>query len=193
MNLDLTIVFLYSYLLGSIPFGLIITKIFLNEDVRKIGSGNIGATNVLRAGNKKLAILTLLLDVVKGYVVIIFSLRFFNEYIYLSALTCFLGHIFPVWLKFKGGKGVSTYLGIILGLSLNLALIFILSWLIILLVFKYSSFSSIVSVGIVFIYSLSLDETYLSFYLFFVAIIIAFTHRENIKRLKDKSENKIKF
>lgn len=192
MIIDLIIIFLYSYILGSIPFGLIITKVFLKQDVRKIGSGNIGATNVLRAGNKKLAILTLILDVLKGYIVVTFSLRYFNEYIYFSSLICFLGHIYPMWLKFKGGKGVATYLGIILGFSVNFGLVFCLSWIVILLFFKYSSLSSIVSTLIVFIYSLSIGEAYLSCYLFIATLIVTFTHRENITRLKNKNENKIK-
>ena len=106
---------MYSYLLGSIPFGLILTKIFLKKDIRKIGSGNIGTTNVLRTGKKSLAAATLLLDLMKGYFSIIITFTYFENLISYSALICFIGHIFPVWLKFKGGKGVATYLGVILG------------------------------------------------------------------------------
>ena len=123
MNLEIIIVLFYSYFLGSIPFGLIITKIFLKQDIRNIGSGNIGSTNVLRTGNKSLAIATLLFDILKGYFSVLITLKFFNELIYFSALICFIGHIFPVWLKFKGGKGVATYLGIIFGLSFKFELL----------------------------------------------------------------------
>ena len=104
MNLEIIIVLFYSYFLGSIPFGLIITKIFLDQDIRNVGSGNIGTTNVLRTGKKSLAIATLIFDILKGYVSVVVTLKYFNDLIYFSALICFIGHIFPVWLKFKGGK-----------------------------------------------------------------------------------------
>ena len=193
MNLDIIIVFLYSYLLGSIPFGLILTKIFLKKDVRKIGSGNIGATNVLRAGNKFLAAITLILDLMKGYISIFVTIFISYDLIFLSGLACLLGHIFPFWLKFKGGKGIATFLGIILAFSYNLAIIFGLSWLIIFFIFKYSSLSSIIAAFVVLIYSFLIVDFSLSFYLFSVFIIILFTHRENIMRLRSKNENKIKF
>jgi glycerol-3-phosphate acyltransferase PlsY len=192
MNLNITIIFLYSNLIGSIPFGLIITKIFLKKDIRDIGSGNIGATNVLRTGKKSLAVLTLLLDVFKGYFVVHFTSIYFNNFVYLSALICFVGHIFPLWLKFKGGKGVATYVGIILALSFKLAIIFAISWLMILFLFRYSSLSSVISTLFIFLFSLSINSYSLSSYLFMVFIIILFTHRENIVRLKNKTENKIK-
>ena len=154
MNLDILYVIVYSYLLGSIPFGLIITKIFLGKDIRNIGSGNIGTTNVLRTGKKSLAAATLLFDILKGYIAIIIVYKYFNELIYLSALICFIGHIFPVWLKFKGGKGVATYLGVILGISFTLGLIFGVAWIIIAIIFRYSSLSSILGSMIVCIYSI---------------------------------------
>ena len=190
--MDILFVFLYSYFLGSIPFGLILTKIFLKQDIRKIGSGNIGTTNVLRTGKKSLAVLTLLLDVFKGYFVVHFTSIYFNNFVYLSALICFVGHIFPLWLKFKGGKGVATYVGIILALSFKLAIIFAISWLMILFLFRYSSLSSVISTLFIFLFSLSINSYSLSSYLFMVFIIILFTHRENIVRLKNKTENKIK-
>ena len=192
MNLDLITVFIYSYLIGSIPFGLLFTKIFLKKDLRDIGSGNIGATNVLRTGKKSLAILTLLLDVLKGYVSVFITLNYFNDLIYLCALCCFIGHIFPVWLNFKGGKGVATYLGIISAFSFKFTIVFGVTWLIILFFFKYSSLSSIISSLFVFLYSLSLGNISLSIYFFLVFIIVIFTHRENIIRLKNKKETKIK-
>ena len=129
MNLDILYVIIYSYILGSIPFGLIITKFFLGKDIRNIGSGNIGTTNVLRTGKKSLAAATLILDVLKGYTSIFIPNIYFNELIYLSALICFIGHIFPLWLKFKGGKGVAAYLGIILGISFSFGVVFGLAWL----------------------------------------------------------------
>ena len=129
MDTNLIIVVIYSYLLGSIPFGLILTKIFLKKDIRTIGSGNIGTTNVLRTGNKFLAMSTLALDLLKGYISVYITIFFFENLTSLSALICFIGHIFPIWLKFKGGKGVATYLGIILALSYKLFLIFIVSWI----------------------------------------------------------------
>ena len=192
MNSEIIIVLFYSYLLGSIPFGLIITKIFLNQDIRNIGSGNIGTTNVLRTGKKSLAVATLIFDILKGYVSVIITLRYFNDLIYFSALICFIAHIFPVWLKFKGGKGVATYLGIILALSFKFGIIFCITWLLISFIFKYSSLASMIGALVVFAYSIILDSTTLSFFLFIIFIIILYTHRENIVRLKDSKETKIK-
>ena len=192
MTTEIVIVFIASYLSGSIPFGLILTKIFLNKDLRKIGSKNIGATNVLRTGNKKVAGLTLFLDVSKGIIPILITREYFTDLIYLSSLAAFLGHIFPVWLKFKGGKGVATYLGIIFILSLNLGIIFCVSWILISIVSKYSSLSSILSTMIVFIVSFFNNNFELTSYLFITFIIILYTHRQNIVRIKNKSEDKIK-
>ena len=192
MNLELVLVLFYSYFLGSIPFGLLITKIFLKKDIRKVGSGNIGTTNVLRAGNKSLAFMTLIFDVLKGYVSVLITLKFFNDLIYLSAIICFIAHIFPVWLKFKGGKGVATYLGIILALSFKFGIIFCITWLLISFIFKYSSLASMIGALVVFAYSIILDSTTLSVFLFIIFIIILYTHRENIVRLKDSKETKIK-
>ena len=192
MNSDIIYVFVYSYLLGSIPFGLIITKIFLGKDIRKVGSGNIGTTNVLRTGKKSLAAATLLFDVLKGYFSIIITYNYFNDLIYLSALICFIGHIFPIWLKFKGGKGVATYLGVILGISLNLGIVFGVTWIIIALIFRYSSLSSILGSMSVWIYSIFFANEMQSYFLFFLFVIIFFTHKENIIRLKNSKETKIK-
>ena len=192
MNLDLIIVCLYSYLLGSVPFGLILTKIFLKEDVRNIGSGNIGATNVLRTGKKSLAGLTLIFDIFKGYLSIYLTSNYFSELIYLAALLCLLGHIFPIWLKFKGGKGVATYLGIIIALSFKFGIIFAISWLVTLFLFRFSSLASIVSTLIVFMSSVIYNDFNLNMCLFIFLLIILYTHRENILRIKNKTENKIK-
>ena len=192
MNLEIILVLFYSYFLGSIPFGLIITKVFLRKDIRKVGSGNIGTTNVLRTGKKSLAIATLIFDILKGYVSVIITLKYFNDLVYFSALICFIGHIFPVWLKFKGGKGVATYLGIIFALSFKFGIIFGITWMLISFIFKYSSLSSMIGALIVFVYSMFLDNITLSIFLFITFIIILYTHRENIVRLKDSSETKIK-
>ena len=192
MDTNLIIVAVYSYLLGSIPFGLVLTKIFLKKDIREIGSGNIGTTNVLRTGNKSLAVTTLVLDLLKGYFSIVITFVYFENLISYSALICFIGHIFPVWLKFKGGKGVATYLGVILALSYKFFLIFSLSWISLSLLFRFASLSSMISALIVFIYAYLFEINYNSLILFIFFVIILFTHRENILRLKNSTENKIK-
>ena len=191
MDINLIIVAVYSYLLGSIPFGLILTKIFLKKDIRKIGSGNIGTTNVLRTGKKSLAAGTLILDLMKGYFSIIITFSYFENLISYSALICFIGHIFPVWLKFKGGKGVATYLGAILALSYKFFLMFGISWLVLSFLFRYASLSSIISSLIVFVFSYFFNNNF-SLILFIFFIIILYTHRENIVRLKNSEESKIK-
>ena len=191
MDINLIIVAVYSYLLGSIPFGLVLTKIFLKKDIREIGSGNIGTTNVLRTGKISLAVTTLMLDLLKGYFSIIITFTYFENLISYSALICFIGHIFPVWLKFKGGKGVATYLGVILALSYKFFLIFGITWLVLSFLFRYASLSSIISSLIVFVYSYFFINNF-SLILFIFFIIIIFTHRENIVRLKNSEESKIK-
>ena len=192
MTIEILLIFSLSYLSGSIPFGLILAKFFLNKDLRKIGSKNIGATNVLRTGNKLIAGLTLIFDITKGVIPVLLTKEYFNDLIYLSSLAAFLGHIFPVWLKFIGGKGVATYLGIMFVLSFNLSFIFCISWIIISLVTKYSSLSSIVSALIIFVFSFLNNNFELTSYLFITFIIILYTHRQNIARIKNKSEDKIK-
>ena len=191
MDINLIIVTVYSYFLGSIPFGFILTKIFLKQDIRETGSGNIGATNVLRTGNKFLAILTLVLDFLKGYMTIIITLKYFNDLILLSALICLLGHIFSIWLKFKGGKGVATYLGILLALSVNYFLIFIIVWFSILLILRYSSLSSILATFGIFIYEYFFLENNILSFLFISFIIILYAHRSNILKLISKTETKV--
>ena len=190
---DLIIVFSYAYLMGSIPFGLIITNLFLKKNIRKIGSGNIGATNVLRTGNKSLAALTLFFDTLKGYLSIYITVNFYNDLIYFAGLICFVGHIFSIWLKFKGGKGIATYLGIISAISLNFSLIFGLIWITVLFIYKYSSLSSIISTLTIFIYSLFLNDFNLSIYFFILFVIVLYTHRDNLFRLRKGTEKKISF
>ena len=202
--MEIVLVVVFSYFCGSIPFGLILTKIFSKQDIREIGSGNIGATNVLRAGNKYLAFVTLFLDILKGYIPVLLAKQFFPELLQLSALLAFLGHLFPVWLKFKGGKGVATFLGILFAISYGLAALFIFTWLTISLIFKYSSLSSIFSSLTVFIIALitekvtfainpnTYEEGDLKLLLFIILILIIFTHRKNISNLKNGTEQKIK-
>ncbi len=192
MELNLIIVALYSYFLGSIPFGLVLTKIFLKKDIRKLGSGNIGTTNVLRTGNKFLAIATLILDLLKGFISVYFTMLYFESLVSYAALICFIGHIFPIWLNFKGGKGVATYLGVILALSFNFFLVFGVSWIALSLLFRFASLASIVSSMIVLIFGYFFENSNYSLILFIFFIIILYTHKENIVRLKSSKENKIK-
>ena len=178
--------------MGSIPFGLILTKIFLKKDIRKIGSGNIGATNALRTGNKFIGFTTLLLDITKAVTPVIFVKLYFPNFIYLASLCTFLGHVFPIWLKFKGGKGVATYVGILFAIDIYFGLVFGLVWIGTFMISKFSSLSSLVaSVSILFY--LLLDSKFDQIYFFLIMfILIFFTHRENIKRLKNKEETKSK-
>ena len=190
--MDYFIVGIVSYLMGSIPFGLILTKIFLNKDIREIGSGNIGATNVLRTGNKHIGYSTLILDIAKAIIPVIFVKINYPDLIYIASLCAFLGHVFPIWLKFKGGKGVATYVGILFSINLLLGIIFAASWGIIFLMFRYSSLSSIVGSISIPIYILITDQISNAIFFGIMFILIFFTHRENIKRLKNKEESKTK-
>ena len=190
--MDYLIVGIVSYLMGSIPFGLILTKIFLNKDIREIGSGNIGATNALRTGNKLIGYSTLVLDIAKAIIPVIFVKINYPDLIYIASLCAFLGHVFPIWLKFKGGKGVATYVGILFSINLLLGIIFVASWGIIFLMFRYSSLSSIVGSISIPIYILITDRISNAIFFGIMFILIFFTHRENIKRLKNKEESKTK-
>ena len=182
---------LYSYLAGSIPFGLILAKIFLKQDIRQSGSGNIGATNVLRTGGKLLGLLTLILDGLKGYIAVLVTMKYYQDYIFLSALLVFLGHLFPIWLKFKGGKGVATYLGILFAFNILLPLVFIVSWLVIVFISKFASLASLVSTFIVLIVNIFLEGLDQSVILFLFFVLIVYSHKTNIGRLKAGTENKI--
>ena len=189
--MEYLIIALGSYLLGSIPFGFILTKVFLKKDIRDIGSGNIGATNALRTGNKLLGYATLILDITKAILPILFVKFNYPEYIFIASLSAFLGHVFPVWLKFKGGKGVATYVGILFSINLILGLIFIISWAITFFMSKYSSLSSLVASLMVPIY-LIIFENYNSIFFIIMFVLIFYTHKENVKRLKNKEEGKTK-
>ena len=178
--------------MGSIPFGFLLTKFFLKKDIREIGSGNIGATNVLRTGNKLIGYATLLFDVIKAVLPVMYVKINYPELIYIASLCAFLGHVFPIWLKFKGGKGVATYVGILFVVNIFLGIVFIISWIIIFLISRYSSLSSLIGSLIIPIYIFFISE--LNNVLFFgiMFVLIFYTHRENIKRLKNKEENKTK-
>tara|TARA_B110000305_G_scaffold116541_1_gene130881 strand:+ start:186 stop:761 length:576 start_codon:yes stop_codon:yes gene_type:complete len=182
---------LSSYLLGSIPFGFILTKIFLKQDIRDIGSGNIGATNTLRTGNKLLGYSTLALDISKAILPVLYVKFNHPDYIFIASLCTFLGHVFPVWLKFKGGKGVATYIGILFSINLIYGFIFIIGWLTTFLISKYSSLSSLVASLIIPIYLIFFDNENSTFFII-MFVLIFYTHRENVKRLKNKDESKTK-
>ena len=180
------------YLLGSIPFGFILTKIFLKKDIREIGSGNIGATNALRTGNKFIGYTTLFFDIMKAVVPVIYIKINFPEFLYVASLCAFLGHVFPIWLKFKGGKGVATYLGILFAVNIPFGLVFIISWLITFGLSKFSSLSSLVASISIPIYLLILTQFDQVIFFTIMFVLIFFTHKENIKRLRNKEETKTK-
>ncbi len=192
LNFELFLIILISYLFGSIPFGLLLTKIFLKKDIREIGSGNIGATNVLRAGNKILGYSTLVLDILKAVLPILYIKFFMNDYLYISALSIFIGHVFPIWLKFKGGKGVASYLGILCCLDIFTALIFGVVWISIFILFKFSSLSSLLASLTIPIFQFFYNSNSDYYFYFMMFILIFFTHRENIKRLRNNTESKSK-
>ena len=181
-----------SYLMGSIPFGFILTKIFLKKDIRVIGSRNIGATNVLRTGNKLIGYSTLLLDIIKAILPVIYVKINHPELFYIASLCTFLGHVFPVWLKFKGGKGVATYVGILFTINILLGFIFCVSWLLIFLISKYSSLSSLIGSLTIPVYIFFNDQMSNALFFGIMFVLIFYTHRENIKRLKNKEESKTK-
>ena len=189
--MDYLIIIVTSYLLGSIPFGLILTKLFLNKDIRNIGSGNIGATNVLRSGNKLVGYSTLLLDILKAILPVLYVKFFYPDFIYISSLSVFLGHVFPIWLKFNGGKGVATYVGILFSINIIYGLVFGITWIIIFLVSKYSSLSSLLGSISIPVYLFFVNGDQIIFFII-MFVLIFYTHRENIKRLKNKEESKTK-
>ena len=190
--MELFIIGIISYLMGSIPFGLILTKIFLKKDIREIGSGNIGATNALRTGNKLIGYSTLILDVLKAVIPVLYVKINFPDAVYISALYAFIGHVFPVWLKFKGGKGVATYVGILFSLNIIFGLVFGICWLIIFFISKYSSLASLIGSFSIPVYILIIEGSENLFFFVIMFILIFFTHKENIKRLKNKEETKTK-
>jgi len=190
--MELILIIFCSYLMGSIPFGYLLTKIFLKKDIRDIGSGNIGATNALRTGNKVVGYSTLALDILKAVLPVIFIKLNYPEYIYVSSLCVFIGHVFPLWLKFKGGKGVATYLGILFCIDMIFGFIFITTWFLLYLIFKYSSLSSLLATLSIPIYLFIFLDAQNIYFFIIMFILIFFTHRENVKRLINKEESKTK-
>ena len=188
----LEIIIFSSYLLGSVPFGFLLTKIFLKKDIRDIGSGNIGATNALRTGSKLIGFTTLILDILKAIIPIIIVKIYYIEYLYIASLSVFLGHVFPIWLKFKGGKGVATYVGILCCINIYLGLVFSIVWLITFLISKYSSLSSLVGAISIPIINFFIFKDEVIFFFIIMFVLIFYTHKENIKRLLNRSESKTK-
>ena len=190
--MEYIIVAFVSYLMGSIPFGFVLTKVFLKKDIRDIGSGNIGATNALRTGNKLVGYITLILDISKAVIPVIFVKFNYPDLLFVASLCAFLGHVFPIWLKFKGGKGVATYVGILFSINIILGAVFVISWLIVFVITKYSSLSSIIGTMTVPGYLLITGQNNNIIFFAIMFVLIFFTHRENIKRLKNKEESKTK-
>ena len=190
--MKLEIIIIGSYFLGSIPFGFLLTKIFLKKDIRLIGSGNIGATNALRTGNRAVGYTTLILDILKAIIPLIFIKIYYVEYLYISSLCVFLGHVFPIWLKFKGGKGVATYVGILCCINLYLGIFFGIIWLLSFFIFKYSSLSSLIGSLSIPIINFFIFNDEIVFFFIIMFVLIFYTHRENIKRLLNHTESKTK-
>tara|TARA_Y100000589_G_scaffold314663_1_gene337253 strand:+ start:182 stop:784 length:603 start_codon:yes stop_codon:yes gene_type:complete len=193
---DLLLIILF-YLIGSLPFALILTKLSGFGDIRNIGSGNVGATNVLRTGNKLLAIVVLSLDILKGLIPYLIINIYFNELSLLNKIFlchfAVIGHIYPIWLKFKGGKGVATYIGFLFGLNPYIALSFLLVWLLVAYISKYSSLGSLVGIFVAPTYFIFINFNFnISIFFIYLTFVIAIKHKENIKRLINKTESKIK-
>jgi glycerol-3-phosphate acyltransferase PlsY len=184
-------VLLFGYVLGSIPFGLILTRLAGLGDIRAIGSGNIGATNVLRTGRKGLAAATLVLDALKGTVAVLVAARFGLEAALVAGLGAFLGHCFPVWLRFKGGKGVATFLGILLGLHWPSMIIIALIWIGTAAVTRYSSVSALIASAAAPMVLLLVGESEMALLLTLLSILLWFRHRANLKRLLAGEETRI--
>ncbi len=183
--------FLFGYLLGSIPFGLLLTRIAGTEDIRQIGSGNIGATNVLRTGHKGLAAATLIGDMLKGTVAVLIAAHWGREATLIAGLGAFIGHLFPVWLGFKGGKGVATYIGILIALSWQGALAFAVVWAATAAISRYSSLSGLLaSLAALAVIALT-DERDLLLLVLALTIALWLTHRANLARLVQGTEGKI--
>ena len=193
-NISLIIIF---YLIGSLPFALILTKLSGFGDIRNIGSGNVGATNVLRTGNKYLAFIVLSLDIIKGFVPFIILQFYFEDLSLLNKIIlghfAIIGHIFPIWLKFKGGKGVATYIGFLFSINPYIGLSFLILWLVVALSTKYSSLGSLTAILVAPIYFIFINfNLYIGIFFIYLSLIIYLKHSENIKRLLNKTESKIK-
>jgi acyl phosphate:glycerol-3-phosphate acyltransferase len=181
----------FGYLLGSIPFGLLLTRVAGGPDIRAVGSGNIGATNVLRTGRKGLAAATLLCDALKGTIAVLITAHFGTAAALIAGLGAFLGHLFPVWLKFKGGKGVATYIGVLTGLYWPSALLFCGMWLAVAAMFRYSSLAALIASALtpLGLWLFGLPNVAAVFLL--LTVLLWVMHRENIARLFNGTEGKI--
>lgn len=188
----LLLALVFGYLCGSVPFGLILTKLAGTQDLRSIGSGNIGATNVLRTGNKGLAAATLIGDMLKGTVAVIVAGQFAGPDAAIAAgFGAFLGHLFPVWLNFRGGKGVATYIGVLLGLFWPAALAFCAIWLAVAFISRYSSLAALIASAVVPLMLFWSQHQTLAALFAVLSAMLWFMHRANIKRLRDGTEGKI--
>jgi glycerol-3-phosphate acyltransferase PlsY len=187
----LPLAFIIGYLLGSIPFGLVLTRLAGTEDLRSIGSGNIGATNVLRTGRKGLAAATLVLDALKGTVAVVIASYGGAEAAMVAGLGAFIGHLFPVWLKFKGGKGVAVYIGILIGLFWPAAIVFCAVWLITAVISRYSSLSALVASVVTPIFLWWFGHPTLAELSALLSLLLIYMHRANISRLTAGTEGKI--
>ncbi len=191
-DLSLIAAALAGYLLGSIPFGLVLTKLAGHGDIRKIGSGNIGATNVLRTGRKGLAAATLLLDGAKGAVAVQIAGIWGQDMAVLAGGGAMLGHCFPVWLGFKGGKGVATALGILLSIAWQVGLLACLTWLVMAVVFRYSSAAALTALALAPVFAWYLADPQRAYLAALIAVLVWIRHHENIRRLLKGEESKIK-
>ena len=190
--MEIFILSLLSYLLGSIPFGFLLSKIFLKKDIREIGSGNIGATNVLRTGRKGLAFFTLVLDIGKGFGAVIATSIFGINYAMIASIFVVIGHIFPIWLKFKGGKGVATAIGVFIAIDWALGSVFIITWIIVGLISRYSSLASLFAFILTPGYAWWSMDAPIFFTTCIISVIGIYRHTENIRRLISKEESKIR-
>ena len=193
-NFSLIIIF---YLIGSLPFALILTKLSGFGDIRNIGSGNVGATNVLRTGNKYLAFIVLSLDIIKGFIPLIILQFYFEDLSLLNKIIlghfAIIGHIFPIWLKFKGGKGVATYIGFLFSINPYIGLLFLILWIAVALTTKYSSLGSLIAILVAPMYFIFINfNLFIGIFFIYLSLIIYLKHSENIKRLLNKTESKIK-
>ncbi|WP_433762714.1 glycerol-3-phosphate 1-O-acyltransferase PlsY [Brucella anthropi] len=191
LSLTLIGALVFGYFLGSIPFGLILTRLAGLGDVRSIGSGNIGATNVLRTGNKKLAAATLIFDMLKGTVAVLVASRYGPDAAIGAGFGAFIGHLFPVWIGFKGGKGVATYLGVLIGLAWPGALVFAAVWIVTALLTRYSSLAALIASIVVPIALYSRGYPAIAVLFAIMTVIVIFKHKANITRLLNGTESKI--
>ena len=193
-NIILIVIF---YLIGSLPFAFILTKLSGLGDIRNIGSGNVGATNVLRTGNKFIAFLVLCLDIFKGFVPFLILKFYFNDVSLLNKIIichfAVIGHIFPIWLKFKGGKGVATYIGFLLGINPYISISFLIIWFVVAIITRYSSLSSLIAIFVAPLFFIFINfNFYIVIFFIYLSMIIYLKHSENLKRLLNKTESKIK-